>query len=160
VRWDDMARGCHRQTVRRGVAAICRVPTDVTPANPMTVELELRLGDDYVDTTTLGAEFQMKVLADQGKEEIHLGAGDDWVNGYLHRDRVWGGAGNDFIRGGEGGDLLRGEAGNDELVGLQGDDTLYGDEGVDQLKCGDGNDDAAESDPADSLRVGCERVPA
>ena len=51
VRWDDMARGCHSQQVRRGVAAICRVPDNVNPGDPMTVELELRLGDDYVDTT-------------------------------------------------------------------------------------------------------------
>ena len=154
--WDDMARGCHRQQVRRGVAAICRVPDDVNPGHPMTIELELRLGDDYVDTTTLGAEFQMKVLADQGAEEIHLGAGDDWVNGFLQRDRVWGGAGDDFIRGGEGNDALHGEAGNDELVGLQGDDALYGGDGNDQIKCGDGDHDVAEPDDADQLVVGCE----
>ena len=81
----------------------------------------------------------MMVLADQGSEEIHLGAGDDWVNGFLQRDRVWGGAGNDFIRGGEGPDILYGEAGNDELVGLEGDDALYGGDGRDVIKCGDGN---------------------
>lgn len=158
VRWDDMARGCRSQRVRRGVAAICEVPRTVSPGNPMTVELELRLGDDFVDTTSLGAEFQMKVLADAGREEIHLGAGDDWVNGFLHRDRVWGGAGNDFIRPGEGSDLAYGEDGNDELVGLGGDDTLYGGAGRDVIKCGDGND-AAEIDAEDALRVGCERVP-
>jgi hypothetical protein len=157
VRWEDMARGCHRQQVQRGVAAICRVPGDVNPGHPMTIELELRLGDDYVDTTTLGAEFQMKVLADQGSEEIHLGAGDDWVNGFLHRDRVWGGDGDDFIRGGEGPDVLYGEGGRDELVGLEGDDTLYGGDGNDAIKCGDGND-AAEPDDSDSIVVGCEHT--
>lgn len=156
-RWDDMVRGCHRQQVRRGVAAICRVPGDVSSADPMTIELELRLGDDYVDTTALGAEFDVTVLADQGREEIHLGAGDDFVNGFLHRDRVWGGAGDDFIRGGEGPDLMYGEAGNDEIVGLEGDDTLYGNDGSDKLKCGDGTD-AAENDGSDALRVGCEQV--
>lgn len=158
VRWEDLARGCRRQPVQRGVAAICRVPDNVSPGNPMTVELELRLGDDFVDTTSLGAEFQMKVLADAGREEIHLGAGDDWVNGFLHRDRVWGGDGDDFIRPGEGSDLAYGEAGNDELVGLGGDDTLYGGAGRDVIKCGDGND-AADIDGEDALRVGCERVP-
>lgn len=156
VRWDDMARGCRRQQVRRGVAATCRVPNSVTPANPMPVELELRLGDDYVDTTSLGAEFSLIVLADQGRDEIHLGAGDDFVNGFLHRDRVWGGAGDDFIRGGEGPDILHGEAGNDELVGLQGNDKLYGGEGSDKIKCGDGNNDQAEPDDSDSIVAGCE----
>ena len=52
----------------------------------------------------LGRGVQPDVLADQGAEEIHLGAGDDWVNGFLQRDQVWGGDGNDFIRGGEGPD--------------------------------------------------------
>lgn len=173
VRWEDLARACRNVPVRRGVAAVCRVPNTVTPGNPMTIEMELRLGDDYVNTTTLGAEFEALVLADAGREEIRLGAGDDYVNGAFQRDRIWGGAGNDFIRGGEGSDLAYGEEGNDELVGLQasdelhggdgndivnggdGDDTLYGDLGADRIQCGDGSD-AAENDPADVQRVRCE----
>lgn len=176
VRWQDLARACRNQRVRRGVAAICRVPATVTPGNPMTIDIELRLGDDFVDMTTLGAEFEAAVLADAGREELHLGAGDDFVNGAFHRDRIWAGAGNDFIRGGEGPDLAFGEAGNDRLVGLQaddvlrggdgndtveggpGNDTVYGDLGADELVCGDGSD-AGEIDPADQRRVGCERAP-
>ncbi|WP_183092541.1 calcium-binding protein [Nocardioides stalactiti] len=175
ARWEDLAGVCDALRVRRGVAAVCPVPPGVTTADPLTLFLELRLGDDYVDTTTLGAEFRAEVLADAGREEIHLGAGDDFVNGAFDRDRIWGGAGDDFIRTGEGSDLAFGEEGRDRIVGLEaadelhggdgddvveggpGDDTLYGDVGADQLKCGDGSD-AAEIDPADT-RVGCERTP-
>ncbi|PWN01128.1 hypothetical protein DJ010_19960 [Nocardioides silvaticus] len=156
--WDRLARACTRQRVDRGVSAICPVPAGVSPANPLLLKLEMRLGNDYVNTSALGPEFKAEVLADAGREVIRLGAGDDWVNGYLGTERVWAGGGNDFVRGGEGDDVLHGEDGNDELVGLEGSDVLYGGQGRDQLKCGDGSD-AGESDPADAVRAGCERVP-
>lgn len=174
VRWQRLARACEKQRVRRGVAAICRVPRWVTPSDPLTIEMELRLGDDYVDTTTLGPEFRASVLADAGREEIRLGAGDDFVNGAFDRDRVWGGPGNDFLRtgggadvaygglgrdrlvGGERGDLLHGNEGNDRVEGGPGADTLYGDAGADRIKCGDGSD-TAQRDPADE-RFSCEHA--
>lgn len=157
VGWERLARGCRRQTVDRGVAASCRVPGTVSVGNPMRLFLEMRLGDDHVDTTGLPAQFYSRVLADRGREVIRLGAGDDWVNGAFDRDRIWGGDGRDFIRGGDGADDLHGEGGNDELVGLGGNDTLYGGEGSDEIRCGDGND-AAEPDDSDSVVAGCERT--
>lgn len=173
VRWEHLARSCRNVPVDPGVAATCRVPTSVNPIDPMTLGFQVRLGDDHVDTSSLPADFEASVLADAGVDEIRTGAGDDFVNGAFHRDvvvtgdgadwvrsgaggdRVLAGLGNDHLVGGEAGDRLHGEIGNDLVEGGPGDDTVYGDEGADRLKCGDG-DDAAEDDPADLQRVGCE----
>lgn len=175
VRWEDLARACDNRPVRRGVAAVCRVPDGVSPANPLTITLEMRLGDDTVDTSTLPARFNVSVLADAGFDEVRTGDGDDFVNGAFQRDLVVSGAGNDWVRsgeandrvfagdgrdrlvGGKAGDLLHGEGGIDLVEGGPGDDRLYGDLGADRLKCGDGND-AAERDPADTQRIRCERT--
>ena len=177
ARWEGLARSCERKRVARGVAAVCRVPDGVTPADPLTLSFEMRLGDDHVDTSSLPGQFNASILLDAGLDEARTGAGDDFVNGAFHRDLISTGEGDDWIRsgeapdrafgglgadrlvGGEAGDLLRGGIGNDLVEGGPGDDKLYGDEGADRLKCGDGND-AAENDPADTQRLGCERAAA
>ena len=174
ARWQGLARSCERKRVARGVAAVCRVPRAVTPANPLTISFEMRLGDDHVDTSTLPAQFRTSALLDAGVDVARTGAGNDFINGAFDRDliisgagndwvrsgeardRVFGGAGKDHLVGGEVGDLLRGGDGNDLVEGGPGDDTMYGDVGADRLKCGDGND-AAENDPADTQRLSCER---
>ena len=174
VRWDRLARSCSDLPVDVGVAASCRVPAGVSVADPLTIAMELRLGDDVVDTTTLGPQFQASVLADAGNDVLKLGLGADFVNGAFDRDRIWAGGGDDFVRTGEGNDVAHGETGNDHLSGTQasdvlrggvgndlveggpGNDEIYGDEGDDRLKCGDGSD-AADIDPADSQRLACER---
>ena len=174
ARWEGVARSCDKRRVARGVLAVCRVPAGVTSANPLTINFEMRLGDDLVDTSTLPAQFQASILLDAGVDEARTGDGDDFINGAFHRDRivsgggddwvrsgeasdrVFGGAGKDRLVGGEAGDLLHGEDGNDLVEGGPGDDEMYGDLGADELKCGDGND-AAENDPADTQRFGCER---
>lgn len=176
VRWEDLARSCRNIRVDRGVAASCRVPDGVSVANPLTIAFEMRLGDDYVDTSALPAQFRASALLDAGVDEARTGAGNDFVNGAFHRDLIRTGGGNDWIRsgeandrafagngrdklvGGEAGDLLHGEGGNDIVEGGPGGDVLYGDLGADRIKCGDGND-AAENDPADTQRFGCERTP-
>lgn len=171
--WDRLAKVCKRKRVARGVAAVCPVPKGVSADAPLELFLEMRLGNDYVDTSALGPEFRAHVLGDKGRDVVKLGAGDDFFNGYLGRDRVWGGDGDDFLRPGEGRDLAYGEGGNDQLMGLDGpdelhggegddlvnggpgDDLLFGDAGADDIKCGDGTD-TAEVDPADVRRVACE----
>ena len=175
VRWEKLAKVCQKKRVRHGVKAICPVPGWVTPATPLVIDFEMRLGDDFVDTSTLPAEFQASVLADAGRDEVHTGAGNDFVNGAFDHDEIWSGDGDDLVRSGESSDLVFGEAGKDRLVGGEvgdvlhggdgndsveggpGDDTLYGDLGTDTIKCGDG-DDAAEADPADRDQFACERV--
>ncbi len=174
IGWTRLARQCRKERVARGVSASCRVPASVSVGHPLVIKLEMRLGNDYVDTRTLPAQFSATVLADQGKEEVHTGDGDDFINGAFQRDRIWAGEGNDWVRSGEADDLVFGEGGKDHLVGGEsgdvvhggdgndlleggpGDDNLYGEAGADEFKCNDGND-ATDNDPADTQRFGCER---
>jgi Ca2+-binding RTX toxin-like protein len=176
VRWEQLAGSCRNIHVDRGVAASCRVPAGVSVANPLIISFEMRLGDDLVDTSALPAQFGASALLDAGVDEARTGPGADFVNGAFHRDVIRTGAGNDWIRsgeandrvfagdgrdrvvGGEADDLLHGDGGNDVVEGGPGGDVLYGDLGADRIKCGDGND-AAERDPADIQRFGCERTP-
>ncbi|KAA1421523.1 calcium-binding protein [Nocardioides humilatus] len=175
ARWELLARVCTNVPVRRGVAAICPVPPGVSVANPLTIDFEMRLGDDTVTTSALPAEFQASVLADAGRDVIRTGPGDDFINGAFDHDEIWAGDGNDWVRSGEGSDLVFGEGGEDRLVGGEvgdvlhggdgndsveggpGDDTMYGDAGADTLKCGPGSD-SADVDPADEHRFDCEHV--
>lgn len=172
--WKSLDPACHRIAALKGVAAECTVPTSVSASSPMLVEIWPRLGDDYVDTTTLPAAFQVTVLADAGRDVIHLGAGNDFVNGAAGEDQVWGGGGsdwirtgteNDFIQGGsgddrvvgaEGNDVVRGGAGADSVEGSWGDDQLYAGPGLDKVLCGDGID-VATMELRDIARA-CETV--
>ena len=174
ARWEGLARQCDKKRVAHGIAAVCLVPGGVTPANPLTINFEMRLGNDHVETSALPAQFEASILLDAGVDEARTGDGDDFINGAFDRDLIISGAGDDWVRsgeapdrvfggdgkdrlvGGEVGDVLRGGNGNDLVEGGPGDDELYGDAGADQIKCGDGND-AAENDPADTQRIGCER---
>jgi hypothetical protein len=176
VRWEHLARSCRNIRIDPGIAASCRVPAGTTESNPLVLTLEMRLGDDHVDTSTLPARFRTRALLDAGVDEARTGAGNDFVNGAFDRDLVLTGAGNDWIRtgdandrafggagrdrvvGGRAADLLHGGDGRDSVEGGPGNDTLYGDAGADRIKCGDGRD-AAERDPADTQRFACERTP-
>lgn len=128
-----VARGCRTQRVRRGVAAVCRVPRWASSARPLLLEVWPRLGHDYVDVSTLPATFAVTVLGDGGHETVRLGAGPDFFNGHTGRDRVSGGAGNDWIRSGDDDDAVSGGDHDDQLVGMDGDDVLHGDAGDDRL---------------------------
>jgi serralysin len=175
-RWKSaVPRGCHRQKVRRGIAATCRVPGWVTTGKPLLVEIWPRLGDDYVDAHTLPASVAMTVLGDEGDDTVRFGAGPDFFNGHSGTDVVDGGAGNDWIRAGLDDDLVHAGSGNDKVVGMQGadviygedgDDKLYGTEDDDQLFAGTGTDfvscssgtDTATVDSADRTTSDCETV--
>lgn len=131
---------CQRQNVTKGIAAVCPVPSSVSAAQPLLVEIWPRLGDDYVDAHTLPDTVAMTVLADAGNDTARLGAGPDFFNGHSGHDRVWGGAGNDWIRSGLDSDTVHAGAGNDKVVGQQAADTIYGDDGDDHLYGSDGRD--------------------
>ena len=64
-------------------------------------------------------------------ENIHGGAGDDFLLGNAEANVIRGGYGADTIHGRQGYDLLQGNAGNDTLNGGFGNDTLDGGVGVD-----------------------------
>ena len=173
--WKSLPDACRPQQVQVGVAAVCNVSSDISLSNPMLLEVWPRLGDDFVDGSTLAAPFQMAALVDAGRDVVYLGAGDDFVNGAFDRDVVRGGPGNDWIRTGDGDDDIRGDSGNDRLIGSGGSDTVRGGPGEDRVDGGDGNDrlyaadssrdvvacgagfDRARVDRADK-RIACESV--
>lgn len=150
----ELSPACRRKQVRRGIAAVCRVPTSASVRSPLLVEVWPRLGDDYTDTSTLPAKFAVTVLGDKGHDVAHFGAGRDFFNGFSERDVVWGGAGNDWIRSGLGNDAVRGGSGNDDIVAKEGKDTLRGGKGADRLWAGDGNDRLRGDAGADHLLCG------
>lgn len=150
----DIPRACTRQSVTEGIAAVCRIPAKFADME-MYVEVWPRLGDDFVDGSTLSDAFRLWVLADAGLDEVHGGAGDDFVNGAHDRDRAWGGAGDDWIRTGTGDDEIWGDGGNDKLVGTDGADTVHGGDGTDRVDGGPGKDQLYADDGAGSDIAAC-----
>jgi hypothetical protein len=131
---------CHRQKVKVGVAAVCRVPGSISARSPLLVEVWPRLGNDYTNTSSLPATFAVTVLGDKGHDVARFGPGRDFFNGFSSRDVVWGGAGNDWIRAGIGKDTVHGGAGHDDIVAVAGRDTIFGGRGNDRVGGGPGND--------------------
>ena len=121
--WRKLSPACHRQRVRVGIAAICPVPSTITVRRPLLIELWPRGGDDFTDTSTLPATFATTVLSDFGDDVSHFGAGPDFFNGFLGRDKVWAGAGNDWIRTGDAHDVVVGGPGNDDIAAADGPET-------------------------------------
>ncbi|MFN8194755.1 MAG: hypothetical protein U0804_28815 [Gemmataceae bacterium] len=110
-----LAKGCHREGVRKGISAVCKVPARFD-GRKMFVQVWPRLGNDYVDGRGLGARFRLWVLTDAGQDVVYGGAGADFVNGAKGNDRAYGFGGNDWLRGGPGGDRLVGGAGRDRIA--------------------------------------------
>lgn len=138
--WKKLSAACDRKKAARGIAAVCRVPGDLTLSRPMLVEVWPRLGNDFTDTSALPATFAVTMLGDKGKDTTHFGAGPDFFNGFTGNEVVRGGAGNDWIRSGVGNDTVRGGPGNDDVVAKEGHDSVYGGDGNDRLWGGDGDD--------------------
>jgi hypothetical protein len=138
--WKSIPGDCKRVSVTRGVAATCPVTGATSESDPMLIEVWPRLGDDYIDASALPAQFQVAALVDAGVDTVYGGAGDDFVNGAMQRDRVWGGGGSDWIRTGDGNDEIWGDAGVDKLVGSGGSDAVHGGEGDDRVDGGAGDD--------------------
>jgi len=156
----DHPGSCTQVSVSKGIRVECAVPAGYDSSNRMYLEVWPRLGDDFVDGSTLPSWTRFWVLADQGRDTVYGGAGDDFVNGAQDGDTVYGGGGDDWLRTGKGQDVLWGGDGNDKLVGVYehdeihggagndrvgggpGNDTLYGDDGSDTVACGGGSDDA------------------
>ena len=125
---------CGRRSVPTGIAALCTIPAEFNARNKMFLEVWPRLGNDFVNGSTLPASMRLWVLADAGNDTVLGGAGDDFVNGAHDTDRVWGGPGNDWIRGGSGNDRLYGGPGNDRLLGQDGADIVRGGAGTDRVE--------------------------
>lgn len=139
-KWRTLSKLCTKERVDVGVAASCRLPSSYRDGRTMFVEIWPRLGDDYVDASSMPAEFRMWVLADQGDDTVYTGAGDDFVNGASGDDTVFGGDGDDWLRTGKDDDVIYGQGGNDRLVGVSGADKVHGGDGNDSVEGGTGND--------------------
>jgi serralysin len=138
--WRSLDPSCRAVPVAKGVAATCAVPFTTTVDNPMLIEIWPRLGDDFIDTRALPAQFQTAALVDAGNDVVRLGAGDDFVNGAFGHDRVWGGPGDDWLRTGPGADRVQGGPGDDRVVGAEGPDIVLGGPGNDSVEGGAGDD--------------------
>lgn len=110
----NIAKGCTREQVKKGVSAICVLPHRFDQEKKF-IQVWPRLGNDVVDGRTLPPQFRLWVLADAGRDVVYGGAGDDFVNGAKDGDRVYGGLGNDLIRGGPGANHLVGGPGRDRI---------------------------------------------
>jgi hypothetical protein len=139
-RFKGLAPQCRKARARRGVAAVCAVPAGISTRQPLLLEVWPRIGDDFLDSSRLSADFSVTMLGDLGDDEARFGAGSDFFNGHTGRDRVSGGGGDDWIRTGDDADVVWGGPGNDYLVGMLGNDRIWGEAGDDWLVGMDGDD--------------------
>jgi len=105
-----------------------------------TVDGEIHLGAGDDALDGLNAESDLEVSGGTGDDEILTAAGDDVVTGGPGDDRIFSGAGADIVLGGAGGDAIDGGAGLDTIAGGDGDDELFGGAGLDLVSGGDGAD--------------------
>lgn len=117
---------CTPVDVAKGIAAECTIPPRFD-TQEMFVQVWPRLGDDYVDGSTLPARFRLWVLADAGEDTMLGGEGDDFFNGAKDADIVYGATGKDFLRTGPGNDELWGGAGKDRLACAENADVAHSD---------------------------------
>lgn len=110
-----LPEGCTSVAVEVGIGIDCAIP-EAFAATKMFIEVWPRLGNDVLDARTLGAKFNVWMLADGGNDVFYGGAGDDFFNGAFQADRAYGGAGNDWLRGGSEGDVLDGGSGINKVV--------------------------------------------
>jgi serralysin len=149
-----LADGCRSLKAKVGVAAECAVPAGITTSQPLLLEIWPRLGDDFVDASSLPATIATTVLGDKGTDVARLGAGPDFFNGFTGRDRVSGGAGNDWLRPGQDDDHAKAGAGDDQVVSTHGNDRIFGGTGNDRLYSGPGADQLAGGGGIDTLVCG------
>lgn len=107
--------GCKKEHVKKGVSVICTIPKKLR-GKKVFVQVWPRLGNDYVDGSSLGRRFRLWVLTDAGRDVVKGGAGDDFVNGAKGDDKMWGGKGHDWLRGGPGHDRIHGGPGKDRIA--------------------------------------------
>ncbi len=144
--WKSVEAPCEKVNVSQGVAAWCPVPGETSPSNPMLLEIWPRLGNDYVDASSLPAKFQVAALMDGGRDTVLGGAGDDFVNGAFGPDTIDGGGGDDWLRSGSRADKVDGGPGDDKLITQAGSDVVDGGQGSDRIYAGSGRDTVRTGD--------------
>ena len=112
----------------------------------------------FGDTAISSGPESSFLIADEQKQQLSLGdgndtliaggsddtirgeSGNDVLNGYSGNDLMFGGSQNDTLIGGLGADNLKGGSSDDKLNGKKGKDTLIGQKGDDTIRGRRGND--------------------
>lgn len=106
---------------------------------PGTYAIELfGFGEDR--TVPLGASYVLNISATRHAVGAEFPVSGDDLHGGAGRDYLVGGTGDDLLTGGKGRDQLHAGAGHDRLIGGKGDDSLDGGDGADVLHGGRGAD--------------------
>lgn len=86
---------------------------------------------------TVGGAADDALTADNTRNIMFGGDGNDTVTGGTAADILSGGAGTDVVNGGVGADDINGNAGDDTLAGGTGNDSLRGGDGTDRVVIAD-----------------------
>ena len=108
----------------------------------ITGDDDSRVSNATGETFNASTDGADTIYGGMGNDEIHVGS---WADGDDGFDNSHTGAADDFASGGEG---------NDILIGDNGNDTLRGDAGNDTVKAGGGSDFVDGGDGADALEGG------
>ncbi|HEY9217873.1 MAG TPA: calcium-binding protein [Phenylobacterium sp.] len=117
------------------------------------------LGDDNLfgdrhDDNVLGGEGNDTLIGGDGHDTLIGGGGADRIDESADdsRNLMDGGVGDDTLLGGEGSDEMQGGVGRDRLEGGDGSDELFGGDGDDVLIGGQGEDDLSGGQGQDTFR--------
>ena len=89
----------------------------------------------------------------------HGGGGDDYLDGSVNGDQLFGDDGIDYLFGYEGNDTLDGGAGTDYITDGPGNDTVTGGPGDDSLTAGTGTDVVSGGDGNDTIDYSARTAP-
>jgi len=104
----------------------------------ITGDDDSRVSSATGETFNAFADGVDRIFGGAGNDEIHVGSWADGDDGFDNSHR---GAADDFASGGDGDDILIGDNGNDTLRGDAGVDTIKAGGGADMIDGGDGADD-------------------
>jgi hypothetical protein len=124
IKWPER---CTPLTVDQGIAATCTIPPRFETQR-MFVQVWPRLGNDYVDGSTLPKRFRLWVLADAGNDVFYGGDGADFLNGAKDADIAYGGLSKDWLRTGPGDDQLWGGDDKDRMSCAEDSDVAHADD--------------------------------
>ena len=101
-------------------------------------------GDDEIDTSGPDPLIDVEIFpglpvdtdAENDRDLVDGGAGDDIIRTGDDRDTITGGLGNDTIFAGIDDDEVFGNEGNDSIVDIQGSDLIFGGDGDDTIDAG------------------------
>ena len=113
---------------------------EVNNYSAIAVEGEAKLRGGEGDNTFLGDDKRQDVNLGAGDDYLSGGGGDDTIGSSGGDDTILGGGDDDFVFGGIGNDTVDGGADNDHVGDALGNDVLLGGAGNDTIRSFDGGD--------------------